>query len=556
MTRLRWWHLTSDDGEEGLGLIEVIIAVFVLSVALLALASVGTSSLVALRLTRDREQATNAASTAIEEARALAFEALAMEAGSDPMTLPADVRTAMNVTSSTCVDGEALVIDAASPRPVQLTQTSGTNNAHTVYTVVTWAEGDCTTTNAGLKRVTVLVTWQDGQRFSSVRNETLVAPAGRGLPNPNFDVKPRAGSLFLTTDQVAAGEPRCIEHQLRNLGAGDSYGYEVTAATIAGSTTAFSPAGVGGFTVPSGGWTVYAHLEPGDTESRAGEPPETNADRFVPEAGSPRPVAPLRLEAGEQGLLTLCWTPSSGAVDDVEVTIAIHSRFDDRRFETLTHTLRLGDPVKRLYLQDWNDLEAHPRGEPGNNDNQLRYRAQVMNPRGTGASADRDQLPADTLQDWSTEFSPLLPGIRVPRTSGNNPRLDQIEYRYQLPAPAKMLPGATLHLWHAPSNALPDQTPASTRVELQVELDVLLESDGNNNRVWPDAAPYTHTYIYDHVDPGFRRQSIPLPFTDTVAIAANQRIRVRITCLPGSVQDCNLALDTLEHDSHLEVRLQ
>jgi Tfp pilus assembly protein PilV len=556
VTRLRWWHLAADD-EEGLGLVEVLVAIFILSVALTALASVGTSSLISLRMTRDREQATNAASTALEEARALAFDALALPPGADPTTLPADVRAALNVNSATCVGGEALVTDAASTQPVPLTRTSGTNGAHRVHTVVTWADQGCTATNSGLKRVVTIVTWPDGDRFNFVRNETLVAPAGRGLPNPNFDVKPSKGAVVLTASQVAAGQTRCVEHRLRNLGAGDSYGYEVTAAKIAGTTTAVSPAGVGGFSLPTAGWQLQGYLEPGDTVSRAGDPPSTTDDQFAPALGSPRPVAPLRLEAGEEGLLTLCWTPSSGASTDVEATINIHSRFDDRRIETVTHTLSIGDPVQRLYLQDWDDQVAHPRGEPGNNNNQLRYRAQVMNPRGSGASADRLQLPADTLLDWSTEFTPQLPGIRVTRTSQNNPRLDQIEYRYQLPAPQQMLPGAFLHLWHAPNGALPATTPASPiRVELRVEIDVLLASDGNNNRVWPAAAPYTRDYFYDHVDPGFRRHTIPLPFTDTVPIAANQRIRVRVTCLTGSAQDCNIALDTLQHDSHLEVRLQ
>jgi Tfp pilus assembly protein PilV len=554
--RLRWWHLAAED-DEGLGLIEVIMAVFILSVALLAMASVGTSSLIALRMTRDREQATNAASTVVEEARALAYDALAMQPGADPTTLPPAVRDMLEVTSSTCVGGEALVTDAASTRPIPLTRISGTNDAHRVHTVVTWADSSCTATNAPSKRVTTVVTWMDGTMLNSVRNETVVAPAGRGLPSPNFDVKPKSGALRFIPNQISNGETRCVEHQLRNLGAGDSYGYEVAAASIAGTPTAVNAGGLGGFSLPTAGWQLTAHLEPGDTGTRAGDPPPTDANRFVPVSGSPRPVAPLRLEAAEQGLLTLCWKPSTGARSEVEVVIQVHSRYDDRRFETLTHTLDIGESRRRLYLQDWNDLEAHPRGEPGNNDNQLRYRAQVMNPRGTGASADRTQLPADVLRDWSTEFAPQLPGIRVTRTSQNNPRLDQIEYRYQLPAPAKMLPGATLHLWHAPTNALPNVTPAGpTRVELRVELDVLLASDGNQNRVWPAAAPFTRTYIYDHVNPGYRRQSIPLPFTDTVTIAANQRIRVRITCLPGSVQDCNLALDTIEHDSHLEVALQ
>jgi Tfp pilus assembly protein PilV len=556
VSRLRWWHLAADD-EEGLGLVEVLVAVFILSVALMALASVGTSSLISLRMTRDREQATNAASTALEEARALSFDALALPAGANPTTLPADVRAALNVTSATCVGGEALVTDAASPQPVPLTRTSGTNGAHRVHTVVTWANQNCTATNSGLKRVVSIVTWPDGPRFNFVRNETLVAPAGRGLPNPNFDVKPSRGAVMLTAAQVANGSTRCVEHQLRNLGAGDSYSYEVGAAKVAGSATAFSPAGVGGYSIPTAGWQLQAHLEPGSTASRAGLPPATATNAFAPAAGSPRPVAPLRVEAAEQALLTLCWTPSTDARTDVEVTINVHSRFDDRRIETVTHTLTIGDPVRRLYLQDWNDQVAHPRGEPGNNDNQLRYRAQVMNPRSSGASADRAQLPADTLLDWSTEFAPQRDGIRVPRASNNNPRLDQIEYRYQLAAPVQMLPGATLHLWHAPTGALPATTPATPlRVELQVELDVLTANDKTNDRVWPTTGPFTHTYMYSHAEPGFRRHSIPLAFAQTVPIAANQRIRVRVTCLPASVQDCNLALDTVQHDSHLEVRLQ
>jgi Tfp pilus assembly protein PilV len=171
--------------ESGITLVEVLVAIFILSVALLALGSTATASLLSLGESRDREQATNAASAAIEAARARDFGALSVDAGEPLSSLPTPVASMLGV-SGNCAGTERVVQDAASIDPLPLVHQAGNNNAITVYTLVSWADQPCTATTADMKRVVALATWNDRGTLRSVRNETLVAPAGRGLPVPNF----------------------------------------------------------------------------------------------------------------------------------------------------------------------------------------------------------------------------------------------------------------------------------------------------------------------------------------------------------------------------------
>ncbi|MEX0651804.1 MAG: prepilin-type N-terminal cleavage/methylation domain-containing protein, partial [Actinomycetota bacterium] len=141
--------------EEGITLVEVIIAMFILSVALLAMASTATSSLISLAGSRDREQATNAASAAIERARALDFTDLVVPATPAVSGLPTDIQALFSITGD-CADAEQIVRDAAATGGVTLEEAVGHNELFTVYTIVTWADEPCGATAGDLKRVVAI----------------------------------------------------------------------------------------------------------------------------------------------------------------------------------------------------------------------------------------------------------------------------------------------------------------------------------------------------------------------------------------------------------------
>jgi type II secretory pathway pseudopilin PulG len=535
--------------EAGITLVEVIISIFILSVALFALASTATTSLISLGESRDREQATNAASATIEAARARDFGALVIDAAATPSGLPAAILTQLGISGS-CAGTERIVQDAASSEPLPLSQQAGDNDRITVYTLVTWADEPCTATTGAMKRVVALATWNDRGTLRSVRNETLVAPAGRGLPVPNFEVKPGESTLSLTPEQAAAGAvgERCIEQQLRNLGASDRY--ELDVVSVAGGTGTSSLLGAS-WTV-AGDWTVRAFLEHPAVPSRGGAPP---TDGLMQDGDlNGRPESDAQLEARDQATVTICYRALVGsAAEDVTVEYDVVSRFDERRTERLTHHVSVGDPTLLLHLQDRDDTQPHVRAAAGGNDAKKYppYRMNPLNP----ASGDRSQLLGADLYAWGTELYdvPGLP-LRRAQLDKESALLRTVDFRYGVPAPARLLPGGDLRIWTAPVNHLLGAPTVPTRLRLTVELDVLNEDE--TARVWPSAGPFTTTLDYDHSGSGYQLKDIPLAFTDSFDLAANQKLRLRLTCATESGADCVVGYDAAAQPAYLRVALQ
>lgn len=562
----RWHH-----EDEGLGLVEVIIAVFVLSVSLLAIGSVAISSLTALRIARDREHATNAASGAIEAARARDFDELALAPTDDVAALPADIQAMLGVAGG-CVDGERPIQDAASADPVPLARTIGSNAAMEIYTVVTWAEQTCSTTTSGdLKRVTTLATWRDGGQLRSVRNETLVAAAGRGLPVPNFEVKPAEATVEMTPAQADAASVRCVEQQLRNLGASDRYEWELV--QVDGLSGAPVRSGTTGWRTANGKWSVEAHFEhPPVDPPRAGAEPSTNAALMQDLDANGLPESDTQVAASEQATITFCYEPTAADAGDFTAHIDVVSRFDDRRRERVVHHVAIANAETVFHLQDRDDTQDHTRKDGGGNADK-QYPPYAMNPLNP-VSLDRSQLLAPALGHWSTEVTASLPGMRLRREllpTGSNStepgQLRTIDYRYQVSAAQQLLTGGIacagqtsasgcLVLWTAPPAALGDTSAGALPVTVDLEVKFDIMDDAEKQRIWPSTAAVTTTLSYVHSTAGWERKEIPLNFTTGTTLLTNQRLRVRITCLSTSQQDCALAYDAVDTPSNLVVRLQ
>jgi type II secretory pathway pseudopilin PulG len=577
--RARWWRILED--EEGLGLIEVMAAIFVLAVALMALASVATTSLVSLRISRDREQATNAASAAIESVRSRDFTGIAHDLGAvDPSRLPDGALPAGS--TATCFDGEPVVTDAVVD-PVPFEQTAGNNDAITVHTVVTYEDGDCTTgARTDLKRVTVVASWQDQGNVRFVQQETLVALVDRGLPVPKFEVRPQEAAAYFShaflSDPAQSDERRCIPHQLRNLGAVDSYDWELAAASespIAQSATHNA--------YEVGDWRVTAHLEYDDPmpAPRGNLPPPDDSWKFRYEAGFDRLVSDERVEPGEMALLTICYEPRVPVTSDagpfppsITTEVVIRSRFDERQARSVFHTVDVinqAAPGRALYLFDRDDTTRHDRRYPKpTNPNQgtLIYGPSVMGPLAPDGAdpslvnnlSSHDYRPE--VANWSTEIVPDddLAGIRLlrPDTSDRNVSPTTAAWHYQFPSSTDLLRQANLELWVAPVSAL-DGMPVPAE-GLPMSLEIRLDGLGSNetNVTWTGT---TTTYTYTHTtnstsNDGWQRQLIPLDLGGNVSFAANRYLRLRVTCAPSNGEDCNIAYDNVKFASALYVQVR
>ncbi|MEX2549493.1 MAG: hypothetical protein WD638_04640 [Nitriliruptoraceae bacterium] len=560
--------------ETGITLIEVVMAIFILSVALLALGSVAISSLASLRDTRSREQASNAVSAAIEDVRSRDFNDIYHASGSiDPALLPASL--APSVATDTCFgldaapSGERLVFDVGTD-PIPFERVTGDADTITVHVLVTFEGAACGSSDqAPLKRITAVGSWTDGPNERVVIQETMVTDVARGLPVPRFELRPEDGRVRFSENFLNGGGDlrRCVEHQLRNLGAEDSYDWAVEPA-YAGQLVS-SEVSLDGYRLEDA-WLVSAYLETPPPASRDGEPPATEDDRFTFEAGFDRPVSDARVGAGDSALITVCYQPRSGIdVADlpasVDARIVLRSRFDDRQIEELHHEVVLADPTADstipgdpLYLFEEPDDTAHPRSSsPG-----------VMGPLAPDGSdpnvvnlLSTHDYEDTTKANWSTDVVTTddLPGVRLRTTATppSDPALGESTaiWHYQFGSGTTLERDVTVVLWLAPPAALQGSIGGDgIPVAGQLHLDELKSNETPVSGGWTAVQPfeYLHTTSQSAPTKGWQRVEIPVDLGDARKFSNNRYLRFRLTCVDAADSalddtpppaDCNVAYD-------------
>ena len=559
--------------EAGIGLVEVIMAIFILAVALLALGSVSITSLASLRDTRDREQATNAASAAIEDVRSRDFRDIVHSPGDvDPSRLPPGVDP--SVATSSCFGmtepGERIVYDTAGT-PVPFERTAGDGGSITVHTIITYEDSDCPDGGTtSLKRVTVIASWNDGPNRPVVVQETQVTAVARGLPVPRFEIRPDEATLRFSEEFLQDPDEtdlrRCVEHTLLNLGAEDGYDWAAESVDPLVQTNQQPTADafdVGGLS----GWRVTAFLErSADAPMREGQPPEIGDEaRFEFEAGGQPYVSDLRVEPRETALLTVCYAPvTAGNVPEpADIRLILRSRFDERQAREVVNLVRIGSdvddgsgiPGDPLFLFEDVDDVAHPR---------------TMAPGVMGPLADPD-APAEVVErlsdhdyspgfaNWSTdvETDENLSGVRLRHTAASitNPSISEhtAAWHHQFGASTTLQRDATLVLWLAPPQAL--QGPLGGDIPLAVRLtfNELRSNESPVNNGW--VVPID--FEYEHTVEGWQRVEIQVDLGQDRSFNNNRYLRMRITCITpenGEAEDCNLAYDNVNFPSALYVQ--
>lgn len=314
------------DDEEGVSLVEALVAVVILSTAMLALVATAATSTTSLRLSRDRQQATQTASAALEDVRDMAWDELVL---ADVPAPPADF------------EGEPTVSDAGGPLPHILV-----DGRFTTTTYVTWADAPTNT----LKRVTAITSWEDRGSTREVRESTLVAIAERGLPVPNFLISPDTSA-----QQRLEGAPVCFEYAVVNLGEKDSYSYEAGRYDAAGdfdngewrASEAVSVGNREGFKVDDingGPWFVWATL---------GHPVSGQSPDMKDVTGDLRPDSAGPVERRDSVPVEFCvekLNTNSNHTPTPTFVFRVYSAFDDNVRRDATGSVTTTVPTERLYL--------------------------------------------------------------------------------------------------------------------------------------------------------------------------------------------------------------
>lgn len=178
-------RVLSDDG--GFTLVEQVVALMIAAIVFTAAAYAMIGGLKQSSFAQQNQQSADMLNQAVEKARALSYDQLAMVPGDLVVSDPLNTSTCncYNPTnnSKTGTGVENLVLDAAgslSPHVETVVQN------HLVFTLRKYVTQPTDAVGATYKRLTVVATWSSQGKSHTRTSSTLVAPTQRGLPLPDF----------------------------------------------------------------------------------------------------------------------------------------------------------------------------------------------------------------------------------------------------------------------------------------------------------------------------------------------------------------------------------
>lgn len=501
------------DDDAGVSLVEMMVAVLVLSVGIIALAGSAFAALTANGDARNRQLAVDAMTGAIETTRSIAFDDLTMDeddvsssASTDPYVTVSGGEFLFDHDGDEADPAEPLVVESDGELPQYIILDDG----RTVRTYVTWLDGAQVS-----KRVTVVVTYDAGGTTRELRESTVIAEANRGLAAPDFTVAPPDRTI---TEE--AGREVCFPHALINEGERDKHDF-----TVQGWVDDLDD--VLGPTIGSDRWVARADIE--------GQP-------MVDSSGDLRPDSPVFLERGGELALDVCYDIPEDATegDSFTWTIELSSALDPSVVRQTTNTVVIGPPGSGPSTG-----AAHPgfvlRFEPD------------ADPERTFVMDNGDILDTE-LTDYDGDG---LDGWRL-KTAGANPEnLTRWDWQHTGGNAADLDGFATLRFYSASPSALQDDPPTAGDVSYEIELQIL----NTQQKVQRSLDATTHTY--EHDQPGWMLQTVQFDFSDLNqshrSIGKNQYLRLEVRC-GGTTgfENCHMAFDALidggpEYGSALDV---
>jgi prepilin-type N-terminal cleavage/methylation domain-containing protein len=511
--------------DEGFSLIEMLIAMFVVGVGLMALASVAITTVRTVRVSRERQDALQLASTVLEDARSFDYGRLALATADYDPTAPGNPSQYDGENIHAVVDGE-----------VPHTYTDG---PHSVTNWVTWANADHTA-----KRVISVVSWTDAGSSRTVTESTLVTDARRGLPVPNFQLSPEIDSR-----QGTQGQAICFDHTLTNLGEQDSYSWQLLRTDNNGNLVAAIPEtrtvvenGVGvtrqGFKVPASsgpgqGWFAWMRMGP---DSSTVQPMSDVTGDSRPDSAAP---VPRRAQAA----VTVCYTPkdSNGNIipdvdDSATFTVRMYSAFDQSVVREVRDSLRVISDRQQFFLHHL----YQNNGSPTTNHS---YKL-IMDPNVPTRTDPNVNFDATTGSNADSN-----PGLHLPPGQDvvwDYQNVETVSRTVQaVDADVRLSFGTLSSLYGNPVSP----------VTLSVRVEKFVRTNGNN---------ITTTLIgsrSESVTPfaaGWTPIDWDVPIASSETVAPGEYLRLRVSCSSGvSNDDCHVAYDVAGYfESQLVVTLQ
>lgn len=491
--------------ESGMTLIEVMVAIFVLSVAILAMAATASSSLVQIRTSRDRQFATAAAAAALEQARSYEFNELGHVG--DPSTCNTFAGDP-NVDTATCTfrhnsaaAPETLVHVSGGKIDPYVTQPQANV---TVRTYVTWYDDPEDPGVQDAKRVTAFVQFGDPDRQAFVRQSTLVSEARRGLPVPDFSITP-------TNPGPDASDWSCFTHTLMNHGGDDRYDFQIVGGDPA----------EGGYSFKYQNWYGRAWL--GETSLVLAK---DSSVRMFDQTGDLIPDSQIEVQRNQSRTLRVCYSPVPATTppSDVVFTVRIRSAFDSSVVRDVTNHLVVPPGTVDLFLHD-DTLVDNTTPTDG-----------TWTPDDLAFVMDETVPSRASLVNYDSNRD-AFPGLHL-EPAGTTSATEIVRWDRQFPGSTSVSGSASLTIWTQLTNA--SDVPTDGTLALDVSLSRINTSDSGRNLA--DFAVTGFSYVHDD-EGGWVGQSITISIPSAVSFEAGEFLRLSVACGSTTTGRCNLAYD-------------
>lgn len=545
--------------ESGMTLIEVLVAVFILSVAILAVASTATMAVKTIRTSRDRDLATQGASAALEAARGIPYDSLSLDTTN---VFTGDSLVSGGTFAHDGTDAEPLIVTSGGIAPYRCDASNAAScwfdfdafaELHEVRTYVTWfddddsvdSDGDGTKTNdRDARRVTVIASWETAGGTKSVRQSTIVAETGRGVGIPDFVISPTT-----QTSPVPSGKALCLNHVLENFGVIDSYDLWYTtpangSVSQVASTTGASAPSLKVVFKDSGGasktWYVHGWLGGTAWDDAAawrdafnnGTKPAAVGTSYMGQTDGDPPVdSPVSVPKDGKAELAICYEPAEDTTrpsppDTVTLQPLIRSEFwtslvgnpptssaGDTGVTAIEHTISVTSTSASVYLHA-DDATA---GSP--------YTFSASAPT---ASSLPDFGPTDpTTPDFDVSDGTPGYGTRKP-SAASDPSQTLVEWTDNDGDVTHPYTRVDVRLWTSWEDAI--RFGSTSQKDLAFDLTVCI---ADASRVCQRGSQ-TVSRTYTHQTAGWVAQDFTFTYSTTHSVGSGEYLLLRFDCKSGT----------------------
>jgi type II secretory pathway pseudopilin PulG len=508
--------------EDGFSLIEAVAAILIVMIFMAASAASLISGYRAIRQTKYFQQGTALGNRAIEAARDVTYDSLAM--------LNSDLAGDADIMSScppllpspgnfydpggAALDCERIVSAAGNVDITNHIQTvTVEGKVFTIKRYVTWVDND----NQGdigqdYKRLSVVVEWDDNGTTDSFETSTFVSRARRGLPVPKFELAPAA-----QTKQVEQGQSVTFAHTIENLGIVDTYDIEMP--------------------VPAG-WGVQFYADD-EVDGERGVYDPLFDEALTDTNGSGTPDTGSVATDGVTYFLAVVTVPLTQPNGGVNVPLTATSGVDEEVTAESANRAGVGPVGIALYLH-------HNPSPP------------------VGTTTAQNQIPmnitaptATTLYKYSTNYynptAPVYPGrylenVATTPAVNENTASRMVNWVYQVPASTLFEGNGSIRLWVAARDQRCDRS-------ISLRFYIRRKNAANSN----SAGQTTLLSQLDATVPAsggvapcaFRQVDVPFTLSPGTTIPTNNWIELKVVVNSASADHALLAYDTTTYPSRL-----